>query len=190
VNTDRAAPGKERARGVALRRLRRRCEAKLQEIDLNLPVPFTIEGFCQRLGARLGRRIVLCPVDTRTGPCGLWVATDTTDYFLYEQATTPLHKEVIVGHEAGHLVFGHHSAEVMHEELAGLLGLNVALVRTVLGRTRYSSQEEQEAEVFSTVLLERAVRAVSPGRQPADPQDVAVLDRVRSALEEPRARSR
>jgi len=182
VTADRPTWGRERPRGVALGRLRRHCQAKLQELHLDLPVPFTIEAFCQALGARLGRQIVLCPVDTRTGPCGLWVATDTTDYFLYERATTPLHREQIVGHEAGHRVFNHRSAEVMHDELAELLDLNVELVRQVLGRTAYSDQEEQVAEVFGTLVVEQAVRAVVPVRQPPDPEIAAVLDRVQTAL--------
>lgn len=63
------------------RGLRERCQAKLKGLGLDLPVPFTIEAFCEALAAHLGRQIVLCPVDTRTGPSGLWVATATTDYF-------------------------------------------------------------------------------------------------------------
>jgi hypothetical protein len=182
VTSDPPKRGRERPRGVALGRLRRRCQARLDALGLDLPVPFTIEAFCEDLGRRLGRQIVLCPVDTYTGSCGLWVATDTTDYFFYEGTTTPLHKEVIVGHEAGHLVFGHSSADVMPEELAGLLGLDVALVRHVLGRTSYSTEEEQEAEVFGTVLLEQAVRAAAPARHPASPEDAEVLHRVQAAL--------
>jgi hypothetical protein len=181
VTTARDTHLRERPRGVALGRLRRRCQAKLHELDLDLPVPFTAEGFCQALGQRLGRPIVLCPIDTRTGPCGLWVATDTTDYFLYELATTQLHKELIVGHEAGHLVFGHHSDDVMDEELARLLGLNVELVRRVLGRRSHSTEQEWVAEVFGTVVVERAVRR-PVSRQAQDPADAAVLRRVEAAL--------
>ncbi len=173
---------RDRPRDVTLGRLRRRCEAKLRELDLVLPVPFTLEGFCQTLGQRLGRPIVLCPVDTRTGPCGLWVATDTTDFFLYERATIRLHKELIVGHEAGHRVFGHHSAEVLDEELASLLGLNVELVRRVLGRQSYSRPEEQLAEVFGTMIVERAVREPASRQSEEDPEAAAVLKRVEAAL--------
>jgi hypothetical protein len=183
VTADRVPRRRRRKpRGVALRQLRQRCKNKLQDLQLELPAPFTIERFCELLGQRLSRQIVLCPVDTRTGPCGLWVATPTTDYFLYESATTPLHREQILLHEAGHRAFNHHSAEVMHDELAKLLGLDVELIRHVLGRTTYSDTEEQEAEVFGTFVLEQAVRAVIPAPQPADPEVAAVLHRVQTAL--------
>lgn len=164
------------------RRLRQRCEAKLQELDLS--VPPTIEAFCAALAARLGRRIVLRPVDTSTGPCGLWVATATTDYLFYERATTRLHQLLIVGHEAGHMVMGHHSAEVLHEELARLLGLDVALVRQVVGRQSYSTADEQEAEVFGRLVVERAGGDARPAPRPAT-AEAAIVGRLESALEAP-----
>jgi len=179
---ERTGPGRERScGGVSLNRLRRRCEAKLQALGLELPVPFDIEVFCQALGARRGRRIVLGPVDTWTGPCGLWVATDTTDYFLYERATSRLHQDLIVLHEVGHLVCEHRSAELLDGEMAGVLGFDPELVTRVLGRMSYSSQEEQEAEVLASLVLMRAVRDPLPSR-PADPELAAKLDRVQAAL--------
>lgn len=181
-----ASGGARSSSRAELARLRRRCQAKLDSLGLDLPVPFTAEAFCQGLGVCLGRPIVLCAVDTRTGPCGLWVATVSTHYFFYERATSSLHKEQIVGHEAGHAVFEHASADVLDgDELAGLLGLDVQLVRQVLGRNAYSMQEEREAEVFGTFVLERAVHAPPPAQPPVRPEDAAVLERVRSALGSP-----
>jgi hypothetical protein len=176
------AMGRQQPRGLTLRRLQRRCQAKLDELQLEFPIPFSIQGFCQLLGQRFGRQIMASPVDTRTGPCGLWVATVDTDYFFYEQATTALHQQLIVGHEAGHLVLGHDSVEVMHDELAGVLGLKPALVQRMLARKSYSTPEEQEAEVFGTLVVQQAVHAVVRARQPADPAAAAVLDRVQAAL--------
>jgi hypothetical protein len=167
------------------RRLRQRCQTKLQELDL--PVPFTVEAFCAALGARLGRQVLPRPVDTRTGPCGLWVATDTTDYLFYERATTRLHQLLIVGHEAGHMVMGHHSAEVMRDELARLLGLNVELVRQVVGRQSYSTADEQEAEVFGRLIVERAGGEAPQPPRPAT-VEAAIVGRLESALEAPSKR--
>jgi hypothetical protein len=181
-----ASDGARSSSRAEIARLRRRCQAKLDSLGLDLPVPFTAEAFCQGLGVCLGRPIMLCPVDTRTGPCGLWVATASTHYFFYERATSSLHKEQIVGHEAGHAVFEHASADVLDgDELAGLLDLDVQLIRQVLGRATYSRQEEREAEVFGTFVLERAVHAPPPARPSARPEDAAVLERVRSALGSP-----
>ncbi len=167
--------------GVELTRVRRRCKAKLQGLDL--PVPFDIHAFCRALEVQRGRQIWLCPVDTRTGPCGLWVATTKADYLFYEQATTRLHQDHIRLHELGHLVFNHHSGEILDEELAGVLGLDVELIRRMLARTTYSTDEEQEAEVFATLVLERAVRDPLPSRRPPDPEIAEVVDRLQATLE-------
>ncbi len=170
----------EEGTGVELTRVRRRCKAKLQGLDL--PVPFDLQAFCRALEVRRGRQIWLCPVNTRTGPCGLWVATTKADYLFYEQATTRLHQDHIRLHELGHLVFNHHSSEVLDEELAGVLGLDVELIRRMLARTTYSTDEEQEAEVFATLVLERTVRDPLPSRPP-DPEIAEVVDRLQSTLE-------
>ena len=175
--TDRQQPS-----GLALRRLQRRCQARLDELGLELPVPFTLEGFCRALGERLGRTIEPRPVPTRTGPCGLWVVKNGIDYFLYEEATTRLHQQLIVGHEAGHLILGHEAIEVMYEDFAAALGFETRLVQRMLGRRSYSKPQEQEAEVLGTLVVQQAVHAVAPARQPADPADAAVLDRVEAAL--------
>jgi hypothetical protein len=165
------------------KQLRRRCQAKLNELHLELPVPVTPEGLCRALGQRLGRQIVPCPVDTRTGPCGLWVATVGTDYFFYEQATSALHQLLIVGHEAGHLVLGHHSADVLHGELARLLGLDLKLVRQVLGRRSHTTAEEQEAEVFGRIMVGRAGGDARPAR--AATHETFIVEQLESALEAP-----
>jgi hypothetical protein len=168
-------------RGVPLSVLWQRCEAKLQELDLNLPLP-TIEALCDAVSVRLGRRIVLCPADTPTGLCGLWVETPDGDLFYYERDTTPLHQALIVGHELGHRVFGHRSAKLTREVLAKLLGLDVRLVQGVLGRTVYTDDEECLAEVFGTFVASRAVRPAVPIQHPADPEAAEILKRMQAAL--------
>jgi hypothetical protein len=168
------------------RRLRQRCENELRKLEL--PVPFTIEAFCETLGNRLGRPIVLCPVDTRTGPCGLWVALPKIHLFFYERDTTPLHKALILGHEAGHAVFEDDAANVLdEEELAGLLGLDPAMVHQVLGRTSYDDEVEQRAEVFGRLVVERAARDAAPTPRPAT-QELEIVQRLESALEARRKR--
>lgn len=91
-----------------------------------------------------------------------------------------------MGHEAGHRVFDHHSAEVMHDELAGLLGLNVELVRHVLGRQSYSQPEEEEAEVFGTLVVERVARDAPPAPRPRPRTHAAwIVGQLESVLEAP-----
>jgi hypothetical protein len=94
--------------------------------------------------------------------------------------TSPLHREHIALHEIGHLLAGH-QGQVGVEDIAGLLlpDLNPALVRAVLKRTCYSSEQEWEAEYFATLVLERS-RSGRDGRRigAADPALVGVLGRL------------
>jgi hypothetical protein len=185
---DRTRPSRRWSRGgVNLDELRGECLGRLGELGLQLPAPFTIEAFCERLGGCLGRQIVLCPVNTtfatRSGACGLWVRVRGADLFFYERATSSYHKDHVVGHEAGHAAFDDPTAEILDEdELAGLVGLNPVTVQRVLGRTSYDTPRERRAEMFGTVVNELAIRA-GPVAPPTAPSEAAaVLSRVHAAL--------
>jgi len=168
-----------------LRKLRHRCEERLRGLDL--PVPFDVRTFCGALGTRRGRPIRLCPVVSKAGPCGVWAAGAEVDYIFYEQATSPLHQEHIILHEASHLLCGHHPGPVSDEECSRLLfpDLDVEMVSRVLGRAAYSADEEQEAELLASLILQRAGRTRSPHARPADPGVAALLDRLEAVLERP-----
>ncbi|GAA1402888.1 ImmA/IrrE family metallo-endopeptidase [Kitasatospora putterlickiae] len=136
------------------RGLRRRCEGILA--DLDLPVPFTVEGFRDSLERRRGRPIVMEPLPPfgPDAPCGLWIALPSVDVVLYEQRTTPAHQDLIKLHELGHVVCGHTGAvELQH--LTGLMpDLTPELIATAMGvgRTSYTTREEQEAEMIALLL--------------------------------------
>jgi hypothetical protein len=157
------------------RRVRRRCDAVLRQ--LSLPTPFDVRALCEGLAAQRGRPIRLLPLAGLTGVCGLWIATDTTDFIAYEQHTTPPHQDHIVLHEIGHMLCEHYPATVTPAEQARLLlpSLDPAMVRRVLGRTGYTSVEEQEAEIFASLVGQRREFA-----RTSDP----LTDRLRSALDD------
>jgi hypothetical protein len=158
-------------------------EEKLQKLGLNLPVE-SIEALFQALGTRLGRQMFLIPVDTSTGMCGLFVETvHGFDLFFYERRTTALHQALMLGHEAAHLILGHPSAQVTREVLAGLLGLDVRLVKRVWARgPTYTRKQERDAEVFGTLIVQRAVRPTVTPQQAVDPNIAEVLARMQAAL--------
>ncbi|WP_374984791.1 hypothetical protein [Streptomyces fradiae] len=136
-------------------RLRRRCRPLLDQ--LVLPRPFSLEPLCAQLSASRGRPLHLHPLPIQAaaaGACGLWLATDTDDHIFYEQRTARPHQEHIVLHEIGHMLFGHHTVEAGPAGLPrGLLDdLSPRLVRRVLGRTDYSTRQEQEAEMLATLI--------------------------------------
>ncbi|WP_411104504.1 hypothetical protein [Streptomyces sp. cmx-4-9] len=124
--------------------LRKRCERILGHLDL--AQPFSLDGLCRHIAGQRGRPLRLHPLPkeaAESGVCGLWVGTDSTDYVFYEAQTTPLHREHIVLHELGHILFGHHSVE--GEESGGSAPV-------VLGRTNYTTRQEREAEMLASMI--------------------------------------
>lgn len=134
------------------RRLRKRCEARVR--DLPMPVPFDARTLCEQVARQRGRPIRLVPMAGLTGVCGLWVATDTTDLIFYEEVTTPPHQEHIILHELSHVLCDHYPTSLRTETL--LPNLDPDMVRRVLGRSGYSTEEEREAEMLASLIRQRA----------------------------------
>ncbi|MCX4751556.1 hypothetical protein OG455_39675 [Kitasatospora sp. NBC_01287] len=160
------------------RELRRYCAEKVGQVGV--PTPFSVNALCDRLEEDRGRQISLVPMalPVRQGsPCGLWVATDDTDYILFQQGTSRAHQEHIVLHEIGHLLLGHNASPTHQDEVARLLmpTLDPAFVRSVLGRTAYNSEEERAAELVASLLPLEAGRARARGPRPDVPPGVANL---------------
>lgn len=137
--------------------LRRRCEARVRELDrrVGLPVPFDVDLLLDRLERDRGRPIDLHPT-TRTagGACGMWVRERDRDVIAYAAQTSPLHQEHIILHEVGHMVADHRGECLLTISDARLLAPHVRpeLVEHLFGRTAYSSEEEQEAEMIATLV--------------------------------------
>lgn len=163
--------------------LRTRYEARVRALEL--PTPFSAYAFCELLAARRGRPILLQPITSRASPCGLWVATSTTDYIFYEQETSRLHQEHIILHEACHILCAHHSTSIAEAELPRLLfpDLCPETVRRVLRRATYSTRDEREAELLASLILERVTRTESAAPKRGDSQTTTLLDRLGTSLE-------
>ncbi|MGW6688216.1 hypothetical protein [Streptomyces sp. NPDC054961] len=155
--------------------LRKRCEAILGRLEL--AHPFSLDGLCDRIAEQRGRPIRLHPLPkeaAESGVCGLWVGTASIDFVFYEAQTTPLHQEHIVLHEIGHILFGHHSLDA--EEPDGSDGQ----VPTVLGRTNYTTRQEQEAEMLASMIR---IRTATTGPHPAHGTEAPdTLARLESAM--------
>ncbi|MFE9256675.1 hypothetical protein [Streptomyces sp. NPDC006879] len=119
--------------------------------ELDLPIPFSIDDLCDRIAQRRGRPIRLHPLPkeaAESGVCGLWIGTDHEDYVFYEAQTTRVHREHIILHELGHILFGHNS-------LTGEGGADGQPPR-IMGRTNYTTRQEQEAELLASLIRTRA----------------------------------
>lgn len=151
--------------------LRKRCETILGHMDLTHP--FSLDAVCARIAEQRGRPIRLHPLPpeaAESGVCGLWVGTETVDYVFYEAHTTPLHREHIVLHELGHILFGHHSLDARETD---------GRAPVVLGRTNYTTRQEREAEMLASMIR---IRTAGPGHPRTAAAPRGALARLESAM--------
>ncbi|WFE36458.1 ImmA/IrrE family metallo-endopeptidase [Micromonospora sp. WMMD975] len=172
---------------VKLHRLRKRCEQIAAEVEI--PTPFDIQRLCDLLGERRGRPIHLMPIRLPAlTVCGMYVPTGDFDAIFYEQDTSPLHQLLIIGHELGHLLAGHHATTALDPDASRLLlpDLDPQLVQRSLGRSNYAAAEEREAEMIGSLLLRRA-RAGHEAEpdSPLDDRHTELYGRLRRSLEHP-----
>ncbi|QLH19369.1 ImmA/IrrE family metallo-endopeptidase [Streptomyces sp. Rer75] len=143
-------------------RLRQRCLPLLNQIDF--PRPFSAHALCRTIASQRGRQIHLHPLPpeaSSTGACGVLLATATADHIFYESQTSHVHQEHIVLHELGHLLFNHHRVDARYTAVMGdlLPDLSDSLVTRLLGRTNYTTRQEQEAETLASLIRTSADRA-------------------------------
>lgn len=134
--------------------------------DLDIPQPFDLGRFLAHVERRRNRRIFLHPFTSGPGiPCGLWLGTARADHIFHESATSPWHRTHITLHEVAHMLLDHGGGGSRHG-LGRLLAPDVdpALVRLILGRSTYTTAEEQEAEMMASMILGQAGEA--PRRLP------------------------
>jgi len=171
---------------INLKRLRQRCRQRLRELDL--PNPFDAHAFCELLAVQRGRAIVLRSMEMGTGPSGAWVTTPWVDAIFYERETSVLHREQIILHEACHMVWGHKPIQLSESDTARLLfpELEPEVAQRMLQRAGYSSEEEREAELLASMILEHVgASPPSSGSGPRIEKD-RVLHRLEASLEEER----
>jgi hypothetical protein len=179
----------------ATRILRRICHDRLDQLrdaGLEVPVPFDGPELCRRIGQHVGREVRLTTVPMPTGHSGLTFLLRDTYVVAVESRTSQIHRDHILAHEIGHLIFGHEPMDVADDEVAGTLfpSVSPALVRLVLARTAtagYTEDEEKEAEVMATILLEGA-KGNNPdggGYSGLSDEEAAMRARLRRSLEHP-----
>ncbi|WP_406083543.1 ImmA/IrrE family metallo-endopeptidase [Micromonospora zamorensis] len=172
---------------MKLHRLRKHCEQIVA--DLEVPEPFDIQKLCDVLGERRGRPIHLVPIKLPAHTvCGMCVPTGDFDAIFFEQDTSPLHQQLIIGHELGHLLAGHRATEVLDADASRLLlpDLDPQLVQRSLGRSNYAAAEEREAEMIGSLLLQRLRGSHSDADdEPLDDQHAELYGRLRHSLEHP-----
>ncbi|MEV6927774.1 hypothetical protein AB0M46_25185 [Dactylosporangium sp. NPDC051485] len=169
---------------MTLRSLRGRLERTLDAMAL--PEPLTVERLCASLSTTRQRPLTMLAMPLPSGgPCGLWVATGTADYIVYEATTSPTHRTHIVLHELAHVLLEHSSTKVLTDDATSALmpHLEPATVQRLMARTWFDEDAEREAEVAADILSKRIQRPLRGAGQ-APPSEVAdVVDRLRRSLE-------
>ncbi|GAA2990521.1 hypothetical protein [Streptomyces fulvorobeus] len=156
----------------------RRCQVMLHNIDI--PHPFSLDVLCRRVEKLRDRPLHLhqLPQEAASaGVCGLWLATSSADHVFYEGQTSRLHQEHIVLHELGHILFGHNALQQgVSDGIEKLLpDLDMGRVQRLLGRTNYTTRQEQEAEMLASLIRMSANR-------PHEEKPQGALAKLESAL--------
>ncbi|WP_159073478.1 hypothetical protein [Streptomyces sp. RTd22] len=164
---------------------RRKARPDFEELlaSIDIPEPFEIEAFCNKIAEQRERPLYLHSVPGISGtdaPCGIWIATDVADHVFHEAATTPLHRDHIILHEISHMLLGHSTiAEGAQSGSNSLFsGIDPATVISLLNRASYATEDERDAERLAGLIASKADIS-SPRRRVAHHQ---VLRRLGSAL--------
>lgn len=165
------------------KQLRRECQARLDA--LNLPTPYDVSILCEYLSQQRGRPIHLVPMTMQVShPCGILVASSTTDFIFYDVNTSKPHQEHIVMHELAHIICCHRGSGGLDDASAQLLFPDVdpELVRDMLRRTTYSNVQEQEAEIMASLILRRCHPKATELEGSILPKSTETLARIKNSL--------
>ncbi|MFF4183197.1 hypothetical protein ACFYZ9_08405 [Streptomyces sp. NPDC001691] len=142
-----------------LKKVRQTCEALLA--DWGMEHGCGIDELHRYLSTQNQRPIHLIPMPfPERHLFGLWLKLDEFDIIAYEKAASPSHKEHIIAHELSHIAFAHRgSVEFDRSDTSQLFtDVEPAVVQSMLMRSRYSDDEEQEAETMASLILARATK--------------------------------
>lgn len=174
-----------RSRLVGVRKLIRKCREVLAPLDI--PDPFDAIEMCRLVGESRGRPVLVAPMNLGpAAPCGLWLEAKDADFIFFETETSGAHQDHIILHELGHVLCHRHSDTLDADTIRTIFpALDPALIRGALGRSRYSTTEEREAEIFAHVVLDRAWRTTGSFAEEENPNSHVreVLRRFAAGIE-------
>lgn len=146
---------------MALRRIRRQCEQRLQRLEL--PTPFDLEVLRTTIEGQRGHPLVFLPLRWISEVTGIWIALSSVDIIVHSRAMSRVHQEHIIVHEMSHMFCGHQPAYSAADiaALSFLDGetefLDVARWTRQYGLYRrvHTSEEEQEVELLASLIVAR-----------------------------------
>ncbi|WP_157187611.1 hypothetical protein [Nocardia vinacea] len=162
--------------------LRKRCERRID--TLWLPARFGIDEVCERLASHVGSRIELIPMALPpASPLGLLLTDERGHSVIYEESASLIHRQQIIFHEFAHLLFGH-TGQPIGDDRRHCMFVHIAheIQGQVLARSCGSTEQETEAEMTATLLLQRAHRSSQPVTVAADPAIADIVRRLDNSL--------
>ena len=72
-----------------------------------LPQPWSIEDFIDRLGSVRGRPILVWPYAMTSGLTGMWYPDTAVDHIFVTKAATGRYRDAVILHEACHVILKH-----------------------------------------------------------------------------------
>ncbi|MET8042546.1 hypothetical protein ABZU25_17020 [Micromonospora sp. NPDC005215] len=159
----------------------RRCDEVLH--SLSMPATFTVGEFCAALQRARGRPLVVRAVRTRQAEArAMWCRGATTDHILIGSDLPLLHRDHLVLHGIGHMVFAHVGSPAVGRDIKKALhAADMANLRRGLKRVVYTHREEHQAEVFASRVLQLANGWVAP--KPPSGSQTLLLEQLSSVLE-------
>ena len=167
----------------------RRIQRLMRGLDVDMPVPLTVQGLVSTLETARRRpiQLVAMTISEQAGPCGLWVATAATDYVLYRRDSSPVLQVQTMLHELMHMALGHTGKPVIRGAEQLTQSFDAAGAETVLARTSatYDQQQEMDAELLATYLGARLAEVDQVGAFDSLGDDTAaVMHRIAVTMTE------
>lgn len=139
-----------------------------QEYDFRA---FSLQSFAQWVATKRRREMRCIGWRLPASISGVWLATEETDFVFYEMRTPVIHQTHIQLHELAHIICDHKTLDLnlatgmgREEVLLYLTGafttqhLQDQPIEQLLLRSVHDNQEEQEAELLSTLIQQRIRR--------------------------------
>ncbi|WP_405977824.1 hypothetical protein [Streptomyces sp. NBC_00158] len=180
-----------------LKKVRHTCEGLLAEWGMEHGCG--IDELHAYLSEQRGRPIHLIPTAfPERHLFGIWLKTDDFDIIAFEKAASASHKEHIIAHELAHIAFDHNGSVQLDQlgagpapaagrgDAGGLFSdVDPEAVRGVLMRSRYSDDEEQEAETMASLILARATKRWTERAWGVPDEAAEIVARIESGLGRP-----
>lgn len=134
--------------------------ARALAVSLPVPTPFTVRGVLLNVERSTGRPITLHPVPPgwagTAGWCGAWLPAPDRDHIVFvRDPTSTVRNAGTILHEVGHMLLGHEGQPLPPD--IDLPSVGIGSLDRARGRSGFDDPDEQAAEVFASVILQRGL---------------------------------